>query len=561
MMEVARSGYLPPAAASSVSSPRADVIRSGRCSATSLVASLPSTSRVRSVRDTAAALDATAGAEIGDPYAAPSAPDFIWLPPNGSRKNSASPLPQNVFLVKHLIQNAKQRRKPRRSFARTWGIGSRKVCHQCHQATSVQTLIWAAGLAMVIDFVAKAAGKTPAREEFEGLTWSLYQIGKTVSAAQYQLCWVSMQALSRQVAAWQQAYDVWITPVLATPPMKIGTINLEETDLIKGWAPIAAYVPFTALQNITGQPAINLPLAWSKSGLPIGVQFVGRFGEEQVLLSLQRRSKGLSPGAGGARRSPADIPTRCGENGCMFRARPRARLGYLRPDAAAAGRCQYPVTYSERTGGQENDMPDRSTQPRLDVTRISPDLYKAMATLEKYVEASGLEQKLLDLVKIRASQINGCAYCIVMHTNDARKHGESDEWMHLLNAWPEAPIYSARERAALAWTEAVTKISDHHVPDVEVYDEARHHFSEKELIDLTAAVIAINAWNLGRDCISCHTAVEERKTRGLIDKQPGLALPLASIRTAGRLRRPFVLVFFKGSVCSGRLLFGALSRG
>jgi AhpD family alkylhydroperoxidase len=139
-------------------------------------------------------------------------------------------------------------------------------------------------------------------------------------------------------------------------------------------------------------------------------------------------------------------------------------------------------------------MANKSTQPRLDANKVSPDLYKAMAGLENYVDASGLERKLLDLVKIRASQINGCAYCIVMHTNDARKHGEIDEWMHLLNAWQEAPIYSARERAALAWTEAVTKIGDDHVPD-EVYDEVRRQFSEKELVDLTAAVIAINAWN------------------------------------------------------------------
>ncbi len=114
--------------------------------------------------------------------------------------------------------------------------------------------------------------------------------------------------------------------------------------------------------------------------------------------------------------------------------------------------------------------------------------------MQRYVDTSGLERKLLDLVKIRASQINGCAYCIVMHTNDARDHGESDEWMHLLDAWHEAPIYSARERVALAWTEAVTKISDHHVPD-DVYNEARRHFSEEELVALTAAVIAINAWN------------------------------------------------------------------
>src|SRR6516164_8782643 len=139
-------------------------------------------------------------------------------------------------------------------------------------------------------------------------------------------------------------------------------------------------------------------------------------------------------------------------------------------------------------------MPDKSVQPRLNAMKVSPELFKAMLNLENYIEASGLEQKLLDLVKIRASQINGCAYCIIMHTNDARKHGESDEWMHLLNAWREAPIYSARERAALAWTEAVTKISDGHVPD-DVYEEARRHFSEKEIVDLTAAVITIDAWN------------------------------------------------------------------
>src|SRR5262249_9451062 len=117
----------------------------------------------------------------------------------------------------------------------------------------------------------------------------------TITAAQYQLCWASLQGLSRQVAAWQQAYDAWITPVLAMPPMKIGTVNLEETDLMKGWAPIVKYVPFTALQNITGQPAISLPLAWSKSGLPIGVQFVGRFGEEHLLLQLAAQIEKAEP--------------------------------------------------------------------------------------------------------------------------------------------------------------------------------------------------------------------------------------------------------------------------
>jgi AhpD family alkylhydroperoxidase len=126
--------------------------------------------------------------------------------------------------------------------------------------------------------------------------------------------------------------------------------------------------------------------------------------------------------------------------------------------------------------------------------KVSPGAYKAMSALQAYVDASGLEKSLLELVKIRASQINGCAFCLAMHTKDARKLGESDERMHLLGAWREAPIFSARERAALAWTEAVTLISEHHVPD-EVYEEAKRQFTEKELVDLTAAVVAINGWN------------------------------------------------------------------
>ena len=148
---------------------------------------------------------------------------------------------------------------------------------------------------MMVDFVAKAANKTHVRDEFEGFSWSLYQFGKTISAAQYQLCWANLQRLSRQVAAWQQPYDAWITPVLATPPMKIGTLNLEETDVVKDWGAVISYIPFTPLQNITGQPAISLPLAWSKSGLPIGVQFVGRFGEEHLLLQLAAQIEKAEP--------------------------------------------------------------------------------------------------------------------------------------------------------------------------------------------------------------------------------------------------------------------------
>jgi len=137
---------------------------------------------------------------------------------------------------------------------------------------------------------------------------------------------------------------------------------------------------------------------------------------------------------------------------------------------------------------------EKFTQQRLDAMKIAPGAYKAMAALQTYVDGSGLERPLLYLVQMRASQINGCAFCIAMHSQEARKAGESDERMLMLDAWREAPLYSARERAALAWTEAVTRISETHAPDA-VYDEVRRHFSEKEIVDLTAAVVAINGWN------------------------------------------------------------------
>ena len=111
-------------------------------------------------------------------------------------------------------------------------------------------------------------------------------------------------------------------------------------------------------------------------------------------------------------------------------------------------------------------------QQRIDAMKVSPAAYKAMAGLQAYVDQSGLERSLLELVKIRASQINGCAFCLVMHTNEARKLGETDDRMHLLNAWREAPVFSERERAALAWVEAVTLVADGHVPD-DVYDAGR----------------------------------------------------------------------------------------
>jgi len=131
--------------------------------------------------------------------------------------------------------------------------------------------------------------------------------------------------------------------------------------------------------------------------------------------------------------------------------------------------------------------------PRIDVTK-HPDALKALYGLERIARASGIESKLLHLVKTRVSQVNGCAYCIDMHTKDARAEGETEQRLYGLSAWRETPFYTDRERAALEWAETLTLISSHHVSD-DLHARMREHFSEAELVGLTLGVIAINAWN------------------------------------------------------------------
>jgi AhpD family alkylhydroperoxidase len=133
-------------------------------------------------------------------------------------------------------------------------------------------------------------------------------------------------------------------------------------------------------------------------------------------------------------------------------------------------------------------------KPRMNYFQAAPDAIKALLALETQITTSGLEQSLIELVKTRASQINGCAYCINMHTQDARKHGETEARLYLLNAWREAPVYTERERAALAWTEAVTLISETRAPD-DLYQAVRAQFSEAETVNLTMLIATINAWN------------------------------------------------------------------
>jgi AhpD family alkylhydroperoxidase len=133
-------------------------------------------------------------------------------------------------------------------------------------------------------------------------------------------------------------------------------------------------------------------------------------------------------------------------------------------------------------------------QSRIDGLKVAPEAYHAMLGLETYLHQSGLEIPLLHLIKLRASQINGCAYCIDMHWKDLRAIGENEQRLYGLDAWRESPYYSERERAALAWTEAVTLVASTQVPD-EVYEQVRRQFNEKEIANLTLAVATINAWN------------------------------------------------------------------
>jgi AhpD family alkylhydroperoxidase len=133
-------------------------------------------------------------------------------------------------------------------------------------------------------------------------------------------------------------------------------------------------------------------------------------------------------------------------------------------------------------------------EPRLHYGKVAPTVLAAMRGLEDVVRDSGLEPKLKELVKVRASQINGCAYCVDMHTIDARALGETEQRLYAVAVWEESPFFTERERAALLWTEKVTLISEDHVPD-DVYEQVRAHFTDEELVKLTLAIVAINGWN------------------------------------------------------------------
>jgi amidase len=254
----------------------------------------------RSVRDTAATLDAVAGHVPGDPYSAPPPPDSyleqMKRKPKKLRVAFSTVKLDGSALHPDCVAAVKRAAK----LCADLGHEVEEASPALDQATLIPTFItlWQANLASGIDTIAAMTGQTPNPDFFEGLTWGLYEAGKRISASEYLRAKHAMNAASREAARFHETYDVWLTATLSAPPVKLGTFDMEERDPEKAFAPIIDYVPFTAMQNATGQPAINLPLHWNKEGLPVGVQFVGRYGDELGLLKLAGQIERAAPWAG-----------------------------------------------------------------------------------------------------------------------------------------------------------------------------------------------------------------------------------------------------------------------
>jgi len=251
----------------------------------------------RSVRDTAAALDVASGSEPGDPYCAPAAPASYLKASKekprrlrigfAKKRQDGVPLhPDCVTAVEHAAKLCA-------------GLGHtvEEASPDIDQSTLLPSFmaLWCGNLASIIDFLSRLTGQTPSLDNLEGLTLGLYEAGKRVSAIEYLQAKMMLSRAARSAAQFHQTYDLWLSSTLGTPPIKLGVLNMDEQNAEKAFAPLIDYVPFTAMQNVTGQPAINLPLFWNGDGLPIGVQFVGPYGDELTLLQLATELEQAQP--------------------------------------------------------------------------------------------------------------------------------------------------------------------------------------------------------------------------------------------------------------------------
>jgi amidase len=253
----------------------------------------------RTVRDTAAMLDATHGGDLGDPYCAPPVGkpylDEIRRKPKRLRIGYATVDLAGKKLHAECIAAVRAAAQLCEDLGHTVEESSPSIEHSLLNESFMA--IWAAGLAQQVDVLSQIQGRPPGANDMQGLTLGLYEMSKSITAGMYLNAVTSLQAAARTIARWHQTYDLWLTPTLGAPPLKIGAVDTSETNVQKAFEPIIDYVPFTALQNATGQPAISVPLHWTKAKLPVGVQFVGRFGDEVTLLKLAAQLEKAKPWA------------------------------------------------------------------------------------------------------------------------------------------------------------------------------------------------------------------------------------------------------------------------
>lgn len=251
----------------------------------------------RTVRDSAAALDCTHGPELGDPYYAPPvARPFL-------QEVGAEPGRLRIAFTTTSLSGAALHPECRAAvdnaarLLETLGhtVEAAAPAIEMNVLTSAFLAVFTSGHAAFIDGFGQLHERTPTERDFEGLTWGLYQQGKELSATRFHLALAALRSASRQIARFHETYDCWMTPTLGAPPIRIGTIDINERDPMKALAPVIDYVPFTPIQNATGQPAISLPLHWTQEGLPVGVMFTGRFGDEATLFRLAAQLEQAQP--------------------------------------------------------------------------------------------------------------------------------------------------------------------------------------------------------------------------------------------------------------------------
>ena len=251
----------------------------------------------RSVRDAARMLDCTAGPGLGDPYAAPPALASFAAALEGKGRRLKIGFARTKINGDPLHPECAAAAEAAAKLCENLGHSVEEASPPLDQDAMVTAfmMLWTAGLAMQVDYISALTDQMPTLENLEGLTFGLYHAGKQVTGVQVLGAQAALHSAGRAVAAWHQRVDVWITPTLGLPPIPNGLIDFSNTNPVEGFADMIDYVPFTALQNGTGQPAISLPLHWSADGLPIGVQFVAGVGEEALLLTLAGELEAASP--------------------------------------------------------------------------------------------------------------------------------------------------------------------------------------------------------------------------------------------------------------------------